>query len=304
MERALRSHHQGFSLIEVVVSLLLMSVVSLLLLKQQWRSHQLLHQIQARVVGLIQADNAYEHALLHKQKGMGLPEFLVAMALSGFILALLIRQDVQMTQQHQQVQTQLEQEVDFLLIADMLRHSIQQAGFTPCLAIHHLKTYDQRNAAHPLTALHLTEKDNIQINRMSDAFDTLLQQVDSTTLLVTRTHALHKGQLVLIADCSHAEVQTVMRVMRTASGQQITFTTPLAFVYHNPAYLGEWLEKVYRVSKNKSGQKRLYYQDNHAEALSAVVLGFSSKWLGPMVRVTLVLVQGEPLVLDVLPRTR
>ena len=52
--------NQGFSLTEVLISLLLMSTVSLLLLKQQWQISQLFNQKQAALMALIVIDNETE----------------------------------------------------------------------------------------------------------------------------------------------------------------------------------------------------------------------------------------------------
>lgn len=51
---------QGFSLTEVLVSLLLITTTSLALLKQQWQISQLFNQIATRANALSQLDNAVE----------------------------------------------------------------------------------------------------------------------------------------------------------------------------------------------------------------------------------------------------
>ena len=51
---------QGFSLTEVLVSLLLMTTTSLALFKQQWHVSQLFNQIHNRTGALSQLDNAAE----------------------------------------------------------------------------------------------------------------------------------------------------------------------------------------------------------------------------------------------------
>lgn len=51
---------QGFSLTEVLVSLLLMTTTSLALLKQQWQVSQLFNQIHTRASALSQLDNVSE----------------------------------------------------------------------------------------------------------------------------------------------------------------------------------------------------------------------------------------------------
>lgn len=55
---------QGFSLTEVLVSLVLMTSVSLLLLKQQWHISQLFNQTQVHMALHIQAENLHERILL------------------------------------------------------------------------------------------------------------------------------------------------------------------------------------------------------------------------------------------------
>ncbi len=54
---------QGFSLTEVLVSLLLITSTSLALLKQILHVHQLFNQTHTRAVALLQLDNTFEHAL-------------------------------------------------------------------------------------------------------------------------------------------------------------------------------------------------------------------------------------------------
>lgn len=51
---------QGFSLTEVLVSLVLMTTTSLALLKQQWQVSQLFNEIHLRANALSQLDNAVE----------------------------------------------------------------------------------------------------------------------------------------------------------------------------------------------------------------------------------------------------
>ena len=51
---------QGFSLTEVLVSLILITTTSLALLKQQWQISQLFNQIATRASALSQLDNAVE----------------------------------------------------------------------------------------------------------------------------------------------------------------------------------------------------------------------------------------------------
>lgn len=55
--------NQGFSLAEVLVSLLLTTGISLVLLKQQWHVTQLFNQIRLRTTALDHLDNASERVM-------------------------------------------------------------------------------------------------------------------------------------------------------------------------------------------------------------------------------------------------
>ena len=50
----------GFSLTEVLISLLLLTTSSLALLKQEWHITQFFHQMYHRMDGLLQEENALE----------------------------------------------------------------------------------------------------------------------------------------------------------------------------------------------------------------------------------------------------
>ena len=56
--------NKGFSFTEVLVSLLLMTSVSLLLLKQQWQTRQLFNQRHGQLIALIELDNKSEDLFL------------------------------------------------------------------------------------------------------------------------------------------------------------------------------------------------------------------------------------------------
>ena len=57
----------GFSLTEVMVSLLLMTSTSLALIKQQWQTTQLFNQMQSGIQLLNQSDNVAEKSLTVQQ---------------------------------------------------------------------------------------------------------------------------------------------------------------------------------------------------------------------------------------------
>jgi len=62
--------NQGFSLIEVLVSLFLVTSISLALLKQQWHVHQLFHQMHVQANIALQLDNTLERHVAFSPLGV------------------------------------------------------------------------------------------------------------------------------------------------------------------------------------------------------------------------------------------
>ena len=208
---------------------------------------------------------------MDNQRGIGLPELLISLLLASFMTLSLMRHYLSTKQQYHHIQAALEQSVDLQLVTDLLRNSTRRAGFTPCLHIEHLVTLDQRELHKRLVAIELGLDDapSLQISRMSEHFDTVLQTVSPTHLLTTSRQTIKRDQSILIADCYHAEVQKVAQVKHTIAGQIITLTHSLAFSYHAPIYIGEWLEETYFVQSHGKGS--LFYHLKHAEELTTAV---------------------------------
>ena len=207
---------------------------------------------------------------MHKQQGFGLPEMLVALLLSSFITLGLIRVYLNAKQQYQYIQTALEQRLELQHVSDLIRHSTRMAGFTPCLAIEHLISIDHRNPQKRLVGIDVGIS-SIHMSRMSEQFDTILQQVDTVTLLTTSRQRLHRNQYIMVSDCYHAEVQSIKVVTQTGAGQVITLAKPLAFTYQAPIYLGIWLEETYFTRKGKSEKVTLFYHLQHTEELATSI---------------------------------
>lgn len=212
---------------------------------------------------------------MHKQKGLGLPEMLVALLLSSFITIGLVRIYLNAKQQYQYIQIALEQRIELQLVSDLIRHSTRRAGFTPCLGIDHLISIDHRNPQKRLVAINI-DASSIQMSRMSEQFDTILQQVDAVTLLTTSRQLLHRKQSLMVSDCYHAEVQSIKAITETNAGQVITLSKPLVFTYQAPIYLGSWLEETYFTKKDKSQKAALFYHFQHTEELATSIHSLSA----------------------------
>ena len=217
---------------------------------------------------------------MNNQRGVGLAELLIALLLASFTTMTLMRHYLNTKQQYHHIQASLEQNIELQLVTDMIRDSARRAGFTPCLGIEHLISLDRRSDQKNLVAIK-AEKDggsSLHINRMSEHFSIVSKIVGSVELLTSNNQTMHRDQTVLIADCYHAEVQTISRLSRMGSGQKITLTLPLAFVYHPPIYVGAWVEETYFIQSKDPDKQTLYYHRNHhSEELTTVVHGLSSR---------------------------
>lgn len=207
------------------------------------------------------------------QGGLGLPELLIALLLSSFIMTGLMHHYLATKNQYSDIQKKLERGMDLQLVINLIRDSTRQAGFTPCLRIDHLVTIDQRKKSRSLVAIDygLDPRSWLRFSRMSEHFETVLDIINSTQLLTTHVQKLYRDQSILIADCYHAEVQKISKIERTTKGQVLTITKPLAFQYHPPIYIGEWLEETYFIQQGYNGENALFYQYQHTEELTGAV---------------------------------
>lgn len=207
------------------------------------------------------------------QMGLGLPELLIALLLSSFIMTGLMHHYLATKRQYRAIQQKLERRMDLQLVINLMRESTRQAGFTPCLRVDHLITSDQRSKSRPLVAIDygLNPRSWLRFSRMSEHFDTVLDRINSIQLLTTPALELYRDQSILIADCYHAEVQKISKIERTSKGQVLTLTKPLAFQYHPPIYIGEWLEETYFIRRGHNGENALFYHYQHTEELTIAV---------------------------------
>ena len=207
------------------------------------------------------------------QRGMGMPEILMALLLASFIMTILMCQYLTTKRHYHFIQSAVEESIDLQVVIELLRNSSRKAGFTPCGGIDHLMTMDTRHETKPLVAIGVSAeaKSLLQINRMSEHFNTVLRLVGPSDLLTTDREPFIHNESVLIADCYHAEVQKISRVNDTSAGQIITLMKPLTFVYHNPIYVGKWLEETYSIYSHQHSEGSVFYRLGRAEELTTVV---------------------------------
>lgn len=214
---------------------------------------------------------------MRHQAGLGLSELLIALFLSTFLMIVLVQHYVTTKKQYNRLQTNLEARIDLQLVTELIRNSVRKAGFTPCLPLDYLITVDRRSNRHDLVGIEVSSdtQASLFVNRMHERFDTLLHTVSSSELLTTAIQTLHRHQSIIIADCYHAEVQDLSEVNHLDAKQRLTLTQPLAFKYHKPIYIGEWVHERYFIRQDKTGKRSLFYQRHHAEALTTAIQSLS-----------------------------
>lgn len=212
------------------------------------------------------------------QVGLGLPELLIALLLSSFIMTGLMHHYLATKKQYSDIQKKLERSVDLQLVINLMRENTRQAGFTPCLRIDHLVTRDQRTKSQSLVAIDygLNPRPWLRFSRMSEHFETVFDVINSNQLLTSNIKTLHHNQSVLIADCYHAEIQKISKTESAFNDQVLTLNKPLAFQYRQPIYVGEWLEETYFIRLGHGGENSLFYQYHHPEELTTAVHNFSA----------------------------
>ena len=240
---------------------------------------------------------------MNRCQGLSLIELLISLLLASLIMTLLLKQYLSSKHQYLDAQARLMAAYDWQLAADLLRNSARQAGFSPCLGIDWLKTRDGRTGADKISVIATNHGAHsaLFIARMSEKFSSVLQVLDARHLLVEPAGAWKVNQVVLLADCVHAEIETVSYVRRVGKQFELTLNKPLHFSYSHPIYVGEWLEERFFVQKNGRGKLALFYQSHHSEELSDKIKAFSSRLIrGHQARLLQIHLEFEnqPMVLE------
>ena len=249
---------RGFSFMEILVALLLSISISLALLKQQWQINRWRLQIQQQTQNWLQESN-------HREQGVSLLECMLALSLAIGLMMLLLQQYLQIKHQTDAMRQTVLQASRLQTVTALLRNSGHQAGFTPCLPIRYLHSYDHRSR-HRLQALDLIQRDPFTLifYRMASPFVGLTPGDQGNQFLLLEPIMLHPGQPVIIADCQHAEVFEAYQ----KGAHTIQFLQALHYAYHAPIYFGEWLQESFSVTVNKRGEYALLYQQNqHGDEL-------------------------------------
>ena len=201
---------------------------------------------------------------MKRQKGLSFIEWMIGIFLGSCLLIIIGRHYLTTSHYAQASLTRLSDLNERLLISDLLITSIQQAGFTPCASIQNLIM----TPAFPPIELIKGDKQGIQVTRMSETFSTVSSPPASNKLTLIEDLALKQDDVILLADCFHAEIQRIQHVSRESQQWHITLKGLLHYTYNQPIYIGKWLTERFYLQNNTQGQPIFYYQIKHPEALS------------------------------------
>ncbi|HAT1658025.1 TPA: prepilin-type N-terminal cleavage/methylation domain-containing protein [Legionella pneumophila] len=213
---------------------------------------------------------------MRRQTGFGLSEMLISLFLASIITITLTQIYIRSKPQYLKAQELLEINFDLLWISDLLSDSIRKAGFTPCLSVEKLKTYDSRHAEREIINFQIENMPQAQlrINRMSDVYTEVINFMSPTQVVIQEPVISNIKHPLIISDCRHAEVHTVSKIDKLNNGYQITLKKPLKFRYDEIAYLGEWLEETWFTKQNEKCEKTLHYKLFQTEELSPLIHEF------------------------------
>lgn len=268
----------GFSFLEVLISLMLVTSISLLLLKQQWQNNRLFNSVLIKAINIIRFANDYEL----RQRGFALHELLMSLFLSAILVGYLTEHYLQIMRAAKIVQVKIDGTMDLQLVTELLRTSIANAGFTPCGALNNLIVVDNR-ASNSSNILGLKVENNILYTaRMGDNFVTSENFSNQQLLkLPARINVAPKHTLI-ISDCYHAELQNASLIQKNGSRQLVSLQRKLAFKYIPPVYIGEYWEEIFFIKK-----KSMYYKFHHTEEISPYVTNMSVFVQGNLVNLNL-----------------
>lgn len=243
----MNARKQGFSLVEVFVSLMLIAACVHVLMKEQARIAVFQKKIQ-----LVQPI---------KQAGFSLSELLIGLALSMTLLIVLMQALTSVGHQYYKTHHAIRESLELQWFYELLNARVYHAGFTPCARLDNLVRIDARMHSNVLPSLEVSDKGDKLIAQGMNESAFSLAHVESPQVLSAKAIALKKDKPIIIADCKHAEVHTLSAVKSRKKGVMLYLNEPLVFEYvAKEMYVGEWLSQSFYF-KNQA----VFYRKNRAD---------------------------------------
>lgn len=158
-----------------------------------------------------------------RQTGFSLSEMLISLFLASIITIPLTQFYIRSKPQYLKAQERLEINFDLLWIGDLLSDSIRKAGFTPCVSVEKLKTFDSRHAERKIINFQIENMPQVQlrINRMSDVYTEVANFMSPTQIVIEESVISNIKHPLIISDCRQGEVHTVSKIDKLSNGYQI-----------------------------------------------------------------------------------
>ena len=189
-----------------------------------------------------------------KERGFNLVELCVSSALMTLLLSMLFQQYLQLKQHHDAMQSALDEAFEVQYASDLIRHHIQQAGFTPCGMLLDIS---------PLTI----SKNEMTIRRMGLPFTKAMVKTHGHDVLLQTALSLKPGDVMLMTDCMHAE----KHVIQTKLGNRLQLRDEIHQLHSGTIYIGPWIEERFLISS-----KALSYHRLHTEVLTHSVISLEA----------------------------
>lgn len=268
---------QGLSLPQVLVSLALMTAISIPLFQYLWQLQKTNTTLKLKTSMLESLDNQREMlsfeaahtSLLRKTDGFGLLELLLSLFLASIILLGLMTQ-LQVLRTHVlSASRQTLQSLELQYVTELMRSSIREAGFTPCMALNKLQVMDTRTGNFNPLALSKPKLNSVLIQRMSSSFDWVISIAEQKELVTTSSHRFSIKRPIIIADCHHAEIHQLDTVRFLNRAQRLVLAKPLMYQFKGPIYVGDWISEHFFVVAD--GGLQVGYEHARSQEISRLI---------------------------------
>lgn len=179
-------------------------------------------------------------------------ETLIALLLSLLLLSWLTITYLSLARHHAIQKSWSKIQENFTVACQMLTREIKLSGYLGCVSLHNLPALQYRqsyllSSSNKLSIAHpQSQYDVITVRHRSIASSILLNDMTNNhELYVSKNLAFAPGDLVLLADCTHAEIGQISAITINQSSQKLSLTHNITHPYKRDAEIGLVEENSY-----------------------------------------------------------
>ncbi len=209
-----------------------------------------------------------------QMRGISIIEFMIASALSLLILSIAITIYLAMKRNYQFNIGMAQIHENANLASSIITHDLRQAGSFGCTTLPNLTVIVYADLPWPLKAATVVQgnpwqllitnhnqtakqSDSIALQYLSDPITISKRQLANSIRIVLNEHVvITKQDLLMIADCQHAEVFRVLQTKKYVHGEIITLNHKLKFNYNPGATIGKLVQVLYFVADSIANNSR------------------------------------------------